>query len=517
MTILDTFFLDFKTQNVAQTSNDIKNLDKQISDLAAKGNKRNEEEQKQLKILRKQRLEATQDLKDQVRTTDALGDSFGSLATKIIGVGAALFGLNEVKNGVLSAVKNNVSTANQAFIGGQDPNDLRTIAAIVESAGGSGEGAKALIDSMRHALTQRGLPFTNPLGVLNQANKDVQGRTKTDQARVLEQLYGINDEALESQLEKSVEEWQKIVELKKKSTALTAKDYADAVEFEGALTSLDQTWTKFYTKLGTATFPALEFLLSIMTDILTVSEKAKASAEFVFGGGGKIYNPHGGSFFASNRGVSSQYSTLSSETQNPPTASIAPKTGNAAIDFWLGQGYTLNGAIGMAAQEQGESSGNPNARKMDSKGRMHYGLYQFDPTRRAEILAGTNIDVATASAEDQRKAAAWDAHRRGDDVRINQGTTPEGSSNIANSYFEVSGEDPRRREMIAHQLAMQWGAGAQNSGAGSELNVKIDKVEINTQATDANGIGRDFAQAFDYHLSLHLDNLYSDTNDGIGK
>ena len=45
--ILDTFYLLFRTDIPAAVEKDIKGLDKQISDLAAKGKKRSAEEEKE--------------------------------------------------------------------------------------------------------------------------------------------------------------------------------------------------------------------------------------------------------------------------------------------------------------------------------------------------------------------------------------------------------------------------------------------------------------------------------------
>lgn len=484
MTLLDTFFIDFKTQNLGNAENDVKKFDKQISDLAAKGNKRNKEEQEQLKLLRKQRLDATQDLKDQVRVTDSLGDSFGGLASKIIGVGAALYGLNNIKNGVLSSFDKNTSLENQSRVGRQSFDELRALSSAVQSEGGSAEGFLSLVDSMRRAANARGIPFTSVRALFDAANRDVQGKRPEEQARILETLYGVNDTATEVLLERQTDEYKKIIDLKMQSTHLTEDDRNTAKQFTSDLGDLDQAWQKFYAHIGTASFPVIEKILNSLNTFLTDVPKAME--------------------FSRSSKTHAEFEQKMSDYHN---GTISPKTGNSAIDFWLSQGYTLNGAIGMAAQEQAESGGNPNARN----GR-HYGLFQFDETRRKQIKDALGIDVADASVDEQRRAAAWDAHRRGDDVRINSGTNPGGSSAIANSYFEVSGESPENRIRIANQLANQYHGGGAGGNSGSGMNIKIDDITINTQATDAHGISQEFSKA----LRGHLDELYSDTNDGIG-
>jgi hypothetical protein len=76
-------------------------------------------------------------------------------------------------------------------------------------------------------------------------------------------------------------------------------------------------------------------------------------------------------------------------------------TDKAAWDFWKAQGFTDAGAGAMAANEQAESGGDPNAVGDSGNAR---GLYQWHKDRRDKILSATGIDVWTASADDQRKA-----------------------------------------------------------------------------------------------------------------
>lgn len=504
MTILDHFTLDYGNNGLTQAKSDLTAYDKQISELAAKGKKRTDEENKQLKELRKQRLEHTQDIKDQTRAADGLGDSFGGLATKIIGVGAALFGLSSLKTGVLNSVNRNTSLANQTKIAGQSFDDVRALSSAVQDEGGSAEGFESLVDAMTKTAHERGIAFTKVRELFDAANRDVQGKPLQEKGRILEQLYGVNDNAAIVLLEKETSEYQKIIDLKLRSTHLTDENIAKSKELTADIGNLSQAWDRFYSRLATLIVPTFTKTLNGLSNF---TDDVSASMEI-----SKTSKTH-----AEYEQRMAEYYKNKHSNNTPSATAIAPKTGNAAIDFWLSQGYTLNGAIGMAAQEKAESNGNPSARNIDKRGGVHYGLFQFDEARRSQILSATNIDVASASAEDQRKAAAWDARRRGDDVRINSGTSPEGSSAIANSYFEVSGETPFKRAQIAHDLAAQYtptGPGAENSsGSGTSLNVKVDNVTINTNATDANAISREFANA----LSSHLNDLYSDTNDGIDR
>ena len=209
------------------------------------------------------------------------------------------------------------------------------------------------------------------------------------------------------------------------------------------------------------------------------SRYAKDASEWVFG----KYKPHGGSFFGSNRGSSGRASSTSpatNETQAP----------YSSMDYLVSQGYTLGQAAGILGNAKVESAGNPTPAQ-NAYNAGHYGKFQWDATRRATILAGLNIDVATASEQDQDKAFVWEAHQRGDDAKIQTANNEYGAAAITNSYFERSGsESINARMRAAHDLATQYssslasGSGS-NSSVSNATSVKIDDVTINTQATDA--------------------------------
>lgn len=78
---------------------------------------------------------------------------------------------------------------------------------------------------------------------------------------------------------------------------------------------------------------------------------------------------------------------------------------SGALNFWLSEGYTPAQAAAIVANEAHESGGRSNAR--GDGGRAH-GLFQHHPDRRQNILRATGIDISNASAEDQRRATAWE-------------------------------------------------------------------------------------------------------------
>jgi Phage tail lysozyme len=257
----------------------------------------------------------------------------------------------------------------------------------------------------------------------------------------------------------------------------------------------------FFVKVAAAASLLATPLRAIAASILVANEIGQAESDVVTGSRK--------SFLA--REINKLILGGTDESSNTNQEPKVKNTGNPAVDFWLSQGYDLDKAIALAANEQAESSGNPSARNYGN-GSQHYGLYQFDENRRRDIASGLGIDVATAGTDQQRLAAAWDMKRSGNDIGLKATTSLADATDYVNRRFEVSGEDSSRRIAIASQIASSIPSIPPSSGGNSKaLSVKIDNVSIQTQATDAGGISKALTQ----QLQSDLGNLYYDWNDGV--
>lgn len=83
------------------------------------------------------------------------------------------------------------------------------------------------------------------------------------------------------------------------------------------------------------------------------------------------------------------------------------KSAREGYDQYIAMGASPEIAAAMIAQEKRESGFDSGAIGDNGQAR---GLYQHHADRRAAILAGTGIDMATASAADQRRGAWWELH-----------------------------------------------------------------------------------------------------------
>lgn len=180
----------------------------------------------------------------------------------------------------------------------------------------------------------------------------------------------------------------------------------------------------------------------------------------------------------------------------PLTNSVSGQTDMA---FWMSQGYTSDQAAGIIANMQRESSGNPNAIGDNGAAR---GLFQWHKDRQKAIFAATGIDVTTASREDQMKAAAWEM-KNGNQFNDKAFRDLKGAD-TAGSYFSKNFERPgdaAGEAMIRGQMALSLASQYQGA-ASAPTSISIDKIEVHTQATDAQGIAN--------HIQAAMTNAYSD-------
>ncbi|MBX9874644.1 MAG: hypothetical protein K2X84_07285 [Beijerinckiaceae bacterium] len=120
-----------------------------------------------------------------------------------------------------------------------------------------------------------------------------------------------------------------------------------------------------------------------------------------------------------------------------------------AYEFWRSKGLSHEQAVGIVANEQAESNHNPRAR---GDGGLAHGLYQHHPDRRANILAGSGIDISTADARQQREAAYWEM-TKGKERAAWQALQRAETAGEAASVFSKLFERPRDREGEAQKRA----------------------------------------------------------------
>lgn len=518
MSVLDTFVLLFKTDS-RDAQNDIKALDKQITDLTAKGQKRDEAENKHLKELRKQRAEATRDIKDQTKEVDKLGQSFVKMVEGVAAAGTALFTLGAIKAGVQHVTDFNSALRVTASILGQNSSVLSAFASAAEFSGGTQEGAIGAYQSLFQYYSARGLNTNDPLKLLTALRKELAQRGTPAGKALLLQRLGISDTGIISLAESSDADFQKAIS-QGQGAALSVDQQQKLRNLKQEEVATTQELNKQFGILGaelsTYLIPALQALNNLLQGITgsAAPQKYNGLDDYLSkrGWGGFLLD----SFTGGAKVLGSAAAGIGGTAWSGAKSIFGPtgaKSSQSAIDFWVSQGYSKDQAAAWAAQEQSESSGNPMAYNQG-----HYGLYQWSEARRKKIKAALGIDVATASAADQRKAAAWEAEQMGlaSRIRVSNGA---GASDILTREFErpYSGAalnaEATKRAILAGKLAIGASssipASGVNRGGDKNITVKTGDISVNTQATDANGIASNIGSALQKHIAYAI-NSYDD-------
>lgn len=542
MSVLDTFYLLFKTDIPSNVEKDIKNLDKQLDDVAKKGKKRHEEEIKESKESRKQRLEATDDIKNQRQETDKLGDSFQSMITNAVGAVTAYASFSFLKNALVDANNLNLSLKNlQGTFTNFDATKIEKYDRAFQLAGVPAGAFKAFAFAQKLNADNKGLPFD-----IDQIVKNLRQNAGTPNfERGKGSVSGLL--GIVPGLRISQEEFDKNLATAAGSTP-TQADLSAAQKNNEEAVKTGQTFNKISTQIDTAFSgavkdfnEAVQLFLGAFKGHPIISAAGETAAGLggvflgtsllkkVLGGGASgiaagaaIKNPYVlGALAVGTAGVLAyEYAKkpeAETESTVPPQASSGSKSRKQQIiDFWIAKGYTPGQAAGLAANAQAESSFGT---KLIGPDGNHFGLYQFSGDKRKEILSATNIDVATANLQGQLAASAWYFNKHG----FTPGNIPTdayGAGSYITSKFEIpykgaalAAEAAKRGNLAASYGDIPLPGSAENStGSGKTINVKIDDVKIETQASDAAGIAGAVAGELKNQIRMAIANIDDGNN-----
>lgn len=530
MNVLDTFYILFKSN-----AGDVKKANKEAE---------------------KSSNELAESLKNASEEAEQLGKNFVKAVEGATQAIAAVVSFGAIKAGVLNAAKFNSDLEVQGRLMGQNVRDIKAYGAAVEAAGGS---ARNFGESLKSAFTNAsnaGLPLP-PVDVLMRRYREaIRGLTPSGAAFRLGQL-GVTDPGMMTLLQQSDEEFEKSIAAAREHAKVTEEDTHAAREFEAAWSKLGQTFDALFTQIGSDVLPVFTKLFTVLTDFATELRDNKGEMYAFFGGMialsitaagavGKLAASllalgSGGALgalaaVAKNLGVfgfvtagipliaNASYAggqAIGRWIKGESAPSAASATGDAsdtkaAMDFWMSQGYTRAQAAGIVANERHESGHDASA--IGDGGRAR-GLYQWHPDRAARIQAGTGIDVRTASAADQRRAAAWELKEMGLDAQLRQIDDPDQAASFFSRKFErpkYGDYEALARGKTALSIAgsspfTSLDSSISNSSSSRSVSVKIDEVNVVTQATDANGIAAGIGQ----DLNSQLRSTMSNFDDGI--
>ena len=136
------------------------------------------------------------------------------------------------------------------------------------------------------------------------------------------------------------------------------------------------------------------------------------------------------------------------QSQQPAPGQLGQSTVGAVMQSFMNRGYSKKFAAAMASQAFSESSFRTYA-PSTYKGQQYGGMFQWNQTRRDQILKATGIDVwSQKTSEDQQAAAAvWELRNTYKNAadKINASPNAITAGTAADRYYEVSADsDPAR-------------------------------------------------------------------------
>lgn len=511
MSVLETFYILFKT-DAKQAEKEAADLDKKIAELAAKGTNRNDKEKEQLKELRKKRGEARQDLKDQGLEVDKLGNGFTDMAEKAVSAFAKIIAVGSLAAKTFETAKFNSNLNIQGHILQQNTQDILTYGTAVEAAGGSVEAFQSYLQGATQQAANAGLKLPPIAEFMRNIRQQLDGLSGNEKLRRLN-LLGITDPGMISLLEQSNEEFERSVQTANAFAKASEHDTEVAREFSKAWTNTTTSITSAFTDLGTIVLPIITKILNFLNTPVRIPDWLAAITP---------------DFFLTKLPPASPASSAR-PAAGPPSANE-----KEAVTFWTAQGFSRAQVAALVANESRESGFDPNAVGDNGTAR---GINQWHGDRQRRILAGTGIDVTNASHADQLKASLWEMRQRGDEAVLRSTTSPEEAAAVLTRRYErpadADGEAIRRGFLARgyfNSLTTQDIGTAQNTlntagqtpfssgavtstttGGDKTVNLKVDSITIQTQATDANGISQGIVDGLQSHFRTTAGNY----DDGI--
>lgn len=533
MTDLDTFYIRFKT-DASGAKVDIAALDKQITQLATKGKKRSEEEQKEFKALRQIRKESLEDIKAVTKETDALGDSFKSMAQNAIGAATAFATFGALKAGIVDANRLAASLQEINTLYKVSPSKASSYAIALEHVGGNANSMYAFIEAQANAASDARLPFNldNVMQTLhNNLKNDPGALTKIRQVaggKDAALLFLSNDEKFNSAIgfgkAHALSDQDALAAQANKAALADAANSTQKVnaqintQFSGAVQLFSDSVQGFAGLLNGHPIAAAGVGVAGTIGIAGLAKKILEQAATGVGRGLLRNRYVQSALIVTGAGIAAY------EYAKTPSSGNGSSTGGSGASnlsnkdqisqFWLSNGYGQGAADGWTANAQVESSFGTKLLGYDKK---HFGLYQWSGSRVAQIKNATGIDVKTAGLNDQLRAALWDA-------QTNYNLTPsnmlgDGAQNgaLISNTFEIPSNNAAGLAMEAAKrakIASSYGniPSAVSAGvSGKTVNIKIDDIKILTQASDAAGIAKEVGVELKNQIRMAMSNF----DDGV--
>ena len=558
MTILDTFYLLFKS-DAGNVKTDMAAMEKQIDALREKGKKRSEQENKDLKELIARQKELTDSVKDSQKETDKFVNSIADAT-------AALVGFAAVRSGITKSSSFNSDLKVQSELLQQSARDLKVYGAAAEAAGGSKEGMLATISAWYNGAIAAGI--TNP-GKFSDWTANLQKRLALApdvgaKNQIIDSLGLPIDPGFRREL-LNPEEFRKQIASAEANVGANDKDFDTARETQSHLSHIGQTLDNIWTKISTWAGPTVSGivqspvgriaedlvglkLLSYVGKKLLGGGAATAAGEVgtagaiglaatiasylaVVGVGVAIphYAPQGGRWLGRQinklRGVGDEngippWDPAYNGGSSSPAGNLTRGGGSSSPAGNLTRGLRNNNPGNLSSWQGAGSDGGFAVFATPAAG-IHAASSNLEAygKRGWNTLESIAAHWAPSSENDTgayiRALEKSTGFGRGDKLDLSDPAVRE--KVIKGIIQQENGSNPFSDSELMNSISAGKSSLSAATSYGSpattnkSVTIKIDKIEVQTKATDAAGI----AQGVGEHLSSVLGYIAADSDDGV--
>jgi hypothetical protein len=522
-------------------------IDALLITLGLDASKFDQAQKKSVEELRKFGQENDKQQKEAQRRAKDLAEGFEKVRNAIIGIGAAVVGINGFKDFVTQMVTGNAALGRTSKLLGMGVKDLDAWGHAAEGVGGSAASFQASMQNIVGGLQKFKMGMGGEevvtalarLGVqakdgavdmyeLGTALKRVRDQQGIQAALSLSQQLGMDQGTFQLMM-KTDEELRELIKHLKESSGATKANSEAAQKLQQSWAELKQSGDGLAQNVFGSVAPALVALLTILKVATDAFKKfddwaggaastfvataagistlrvsiTKLAGLFGVGSGGWL-----AAFFTFLRraNVGAQLLFHSEELNKGEQSELDKRWGGAsngkagansalqkAVSFFQSRGWSHEQAVGIAANIARESNFNPAA--VGDSGNA-YGIGQWHADRQANFqklfpgktIKGSSMDEQLAFYDWELKNTEKSA---GDKLR--GAKTNEEAAGIVSRYMERpahAASEAYARGVLASSIASQSGR-----GGGSTVETNIAKIEVHTAATDAHGVARDMHQA----------------------
>jgi len=496
-------------------------IDSLMIELGLDTSKFSDAQKKAVESLRKTDEQANKSNQSIQRGAKQTADEFTKAKDSIVALGTALLSFDAIKSFVMDMTKSNMQLGISSNLLNVSARELKTWAAVAEKAGAAPETFTNAMKTMQEQaalfhMGKGGQDFAQAFSILGlNADKDINNIGKisdalikfrdkfgTKEAQNLAKTLGFGDDAAFNAMLKGGDALNELYKGMDRYNDKSEEATLEAGKLNGKIVDLNASFSQLKDRTYLTIGPGLESLLEFareaielytkLTDVIdkfetklgmTSGQKALSRAIPIVGLAMGLYDK------------------LTGKTaQSQQTAQQQGNNSKQLMDYFMSQGWSKEQAAGIVGNLTQESGLNPNAKNASGM----RGIAQWNKARQKDFAnwAGFGIDDPRATLMKQAEFIQYELTKGKEQaagIALSKQNTTIGASNAIFSGYERPGDDSAaKRAQYALQYSQMTGASA-NAPAGSSTanntQVAINSINVNTQATDADGISKSIGQS----------------------